>query len=131
MGWYFTQPSRRELIQQLIQPTNDGQVRSVVVAHTLRGNVLWSVVRVVAQGDVLPGIAHDDGYCYIRCDLLERSGNTWGYKPMAESMHPYYYSCPLGYLAMTSEQSAPWREGVRAYHARRRTPTASTTMSVE
>lgn len=130
MGWYFTQPSRRELIQQLIQPVDVGRLRSSVVAHTLRGNVLWSVVHIVAQGDTLPDIAPGDGYYYIRCDLLERSGDRWGYKPMDESMHPYYYSCPLGYLAMAPERSVEWREGVRAYHARRRTPTASTTMPV-
>ena len=42
-----------------------------------------------------------------------------------ESMHPYYYTCPLSYLDLAPEQSADWRAGVRAYHARRRTPTAS------
>ena len=40
-------------------------------------------------------------------------------------MHPYYYTCPLSYLDLAPEQSADWRAGVRAYHARRRTPTAS------
>ena len=43
-----------------------------------------------------------------------------------ESMHPYYYTCPLSYLDLAPEQSADWRAGVRAYHARRRTPTAVT-----
>ena len=57
---------------------------------------------------------------------LERSGGQWGYKPLDESMHPYYYSCPLSYLDLAPEQSAEWRAGVRAYHARRRTPTAVT-----
>ncbi|HEV2680823.1 hypothetical protein [Paraburkholderia aspalathi] len=128
MGWLFLRQSRHELIQQLIEPTDNGPLRSNVIAHALRGNVLWSVVHVTDQGDgALPGLTHDDGYCYIRCDLLQRSGDQWGYKPMDESMHPYYYSCPLSYLAMAPEQSAEWREGVRAYHARRRTPMASTT----
>jgi hypothetical protein len=40
-------------------------------------------------------------------------------------MHPYYYSCPLSYLDLAPEQSADWRAGVRAYHVRRRTPTAN------
>src|SRR3546814_16245151 len=62
---------------------------------------------------------------YIRCDLLECSGGQWGYKPLDESMHPYYYSCPLSYLDLAPEQSADWRAGVRAYHARRRTPTVA------
>ena len=62
---------------------------------------------------------------YIRCDLLERSGGQWGYKPLDESMHPYYYTCPLSYLDLAPEQSADWRAGVRAFHTRRRIPTAS------
>lgn len=41
-------------------------------------------------------------------------------------MHPYYYSCPLSYLDLAPEQSAEWRAGVRAYHARRRTSKATT-----
>ncbi|WP_373421696.1 hypothetical protein [Burkholderia multivorans] len=97
-----------------------------VIAHTLRGNVLWSVAEVTAKvegvhRDLSPG----QSLRYIRCDLLELSGRQWGYKPLDESMHPYYYSCPPSYLDLAPEQSADWRAGVRAYHARRRTPTAS------
>ncbi|MGH8472386.1 MAG: hypothetical protein ACREVJ_08050 [Gammaproteobacteria bacterium] len=33
-------------------------------------------------------------------------------------MHPYYYSCPLGYLKLAPADCAAWREGVRAYHRR-------------
>ncbi len=97
-----------------------------VIAHALRGNVLWSVVEMTAKAE---GVHHDlaagQSPRYIRCDLLERSGGQWGHKPLDESMHPYYYSCPLSYLDLAPEQSADWRAGVRAYHARRRTPTAS------
>jgi hypothetical protein len=93
----------------------------------LRGNVLWSVVELTAKVEgVHRDLAPGQSLRYIRCDLLERSGNQWGYKPLEESMHPYYYSCPLSYLDLAPEQSADWRAGVRAYHARRRTPTAVT-----
>ena len=128
MGWYFSRQSRHQLIQELIEPRDNEQLRAETVAHTLRGNVLWSVVRITAkQEGIKPGLGVGDSYHYIRCDLLEGSGNEWGYKPMDESMHPYYYSCPLSYLAMAPEQSPEWREGVRAYHARRRTPTPPAT----
>ncbi len=123
MGWFFSRQSRHDLIQELISPCDNEQLRAEVIAHTLRGNVLWSVVRILAKSaDFKSGISIGESYCYIRCDLLHRSGDQWGYKPLDESMHPYYYTCPLSYLDMAPEQSKEWREGVRTYHARRRSP---------
>jgi len=61
---------------------------------------------------------------WIQCDLLQysRSNDGWGYKDMEESMHPYFYSCPLGYLAKvpikTFGGNEEWRKGVRSYHER-------------
>ncbi|MBB6366655.1 hypothetical protein FHR56_001768 [Xanthomonas sacchari] len=126
MGWYFSHQSRSELIAELIAPQETERTNAKVIAHALRGNVLWCVVEMTvktesAHSDLPPG----QSLRYIRCDLLERSYDQWGYKSLDESMHPYYYSCPLSYLDLAPEQSADWRAGVRAYHARRRTPTAS------
>ncbi|MGE6688968.1 hypothetical protein ACQKFE_13385 [Stutzerimonas stutzeri] len=125
MGWYFSRQSRSELIAELIAPQEAERARTQVIAHTLRGNVLWSVVEVTAKAagvhrDLAPG----QSLRYIRCDLLERRGGQWGYKPLHESVHPYYYTCPLSYLDLAPEQSADWRAGVRAYHTQRRTPPA-------
>ena len=126
MGWYFSPQSRSELIAELIAPQETERASVKVIAHALRGNVLWSVTEVTAKVEgVHRHLAPGQSLRYIRCDLLERSGGQWGYKPLDESMHPYYYSCPLSYLDLAPEQSADWRAGVRAYHARRRTPTAS------
>ena len=124
MGRYFSPKSRSELIAELIEPQETERASVKVIAHTLRGNVLWSVVEMTAKvegvhRDLLPG----QSLRTIRCDLLQRSGNQWGYKSLDESMHPYYYSCPLSYLSLAPEQSVDWRAGVRAYHARRRAPT--------
>ncbi|GAD24645.1 hypothetical protein [Acidovorax sp. MR-S7] len=126
MGWYFSSQPRSELIAELVAPQETERVSATVIAHTLRGNVLWSVVEMTAKVegvhcDLSPG----QSLRYIRCDLLECSGGQWGYKPLDESMHPYYYSCPLSYLDLTPEQSAAWREGVRTYHAHRRLNPAS------
>ncbi|MCK5431218.1 MAG: hypothetical protein KAJ03_00670, partial [Gammaproteobacteria bacterium] len=48
----------------------------------------------------------------------------WGYKPLSEAEHPYYYTCPLSYLKLAPPTSPEWREMVRAHHedvnARRR-----------
>src|SRR5690606_13477279 len=89
--------------------------------HTLRGNVLWSVVRVTAKQAGVLDLAEGESATFIRCDLLQGSDGEWGHKPLDESMHPYYYSCPLRYLDMAPVQSAEWREGVRIHHEQRRT----------
>lgn len=120
MGWYFSRQTRDQLIRELIDPQESERARSEVIAHAVRGNVLWSVVRVTAKQAGVLNLAAGESTTYIRCDLLQRSGDEWGYKPMDESMHPYYYSCPLRYLDMAPMRSAEWREGVRAYHAQRR-----------
>ncbi|MCY1303088.1 hypothetical protein D3C85_1114230 [compost metagenome] len=125
MGWFFSPQSRSELIAELIAPQETERASVQVIAHTLRGNVLWSVAEVTAKVDgVQRDLAPGQSLCYIRCDLLQRSGGEWGYKPMDESMHPYYYTCPLRYLEMAPEQSHEWREHVRAYHAKRHLPKA-------
>lgn len=126
MGWYFSHQSRSELIAELIAPRETERISAQIIAHALRGNVLWSVAEMTAKVDgVHRDLAPGQSLRYIRCDLLERSGDQWGYKPLDESMHPYYYSCPLGYLAMAPEQSAAWREGIRTYHAHRHLNPAS------
>ena len=96
MGWYFSNQSRSELVEELIASRETDRVSAKVIAHALRGNVLWSVVEMIAKVEgVHCNLAPGQSLRYIRCDLLERSGNQWGYKPLA-------------------------------YHARRRTPTAVT-----
>ncbi len=58
---------------------------------------------------------------YIGCDLLRcERGYGWGYKDLCESVHPYYYSCPLAYLEMVPVACETWRERVREYHARQK-----------
>ncbi|MDD2126993.1 hypothetical protein NP544_25975 [Pseudomonas monteilii] len=123
MGWLYSSRSRSELIHHLIQPEDHPQASIRVIVHALRGNVLWSVVEVTAKvegvhKDLVPG----ESTRYIRCDLLQRSGGQWGYKGMDESVHPFYYTCPLSYLEMAPECSSEWRKEVRAYHAHRRQP---------
>lgn len=118
MGWYFSRQTRDQLIRELIRPQESERARSEVIAHTLRGNVLWSVVRVTAKQAGVLDLAEGESTTFIRCDLLQGSGGEWGHKPLDESMHPYYYSCPLRFLAMAPEQCATWRARVHSYHAR-------------
>ena len=121
MGWLFSPRTRAELIRDLTQPEDQARAHVRVIAHTLRGNVLWSVTEVTAKTEgTHPDLKPGESMRYIRCDLLQRSGGELGYKAMDESMAPYYYSCPLRYLDMAKELSPIWREKVRAHHAQRR-----------
>ncbi|HBO3354307.1 TPA: hypothetical protein L4S42_002119 [Pseudomonas aeruginosa] len=121
MGWLYSSHSRSELIHHLIQPEDNPHVSTRVIAHTLRGNVLWSVVELTAKSEsVHRDLAAGEPLRYIRCDLLQRSGGQWGYKDLCESVHPFYYTCPLSYLDMAPVASPEWREHVHAYHTQRR-----------
>ena len=125
MGWYFSRQTRAQLIRELTEPQESESTRSEVIAHALRGNVLWSVARITAKQAGFMKLAAGDSINVIRCDLLQGSGGEWGHKPLDESMHPYYYSCPLRYLDMAPVRSGEWREGVRIHHEQRRTRRAS------
>jgi len=131
MGWLFTSgQTKKQLIQERTTSwNNDWQlarippdfcgprlpVRATCLAHCYRGNnfsgVLWTVWEVV-KGSVAAR--------YIGCDLLQwdRGCQGWGYKDMDESMGPFYYSCPLKYLAMVPVANESWRDGVKNYHNR-------------
>lgn len=113
MGWLFTEgQSRADLIHRLTEPWSNDGTDAHCLHHTCVGNVLWTVWEH----------RHADGSAkrYIGCDLMRTQRSYgWGYKDMAESMHPYYYSCPLKYLELVPPASEAWREGVREYHAKR------------
>jgi len=114
MGWLFMNCTRADLIRKLTEASDTEQANLKTLAHTLRGNVLWSVVEISYKQEPNPPER------FIRCDLLQRYGERWGFKPMDESWHPYYYTCPLSYLDLAPEKSPEWREKVREYHAARR-----------
>jgi len=130
MGWLFTVGStRRELIAERTQnwqrASNEILVESTCLAHCFRGGhfsgVLWSVWERTFTKD---GHEVEPTQRWIACDLLQysKSNDGWGYKDMEESMGPYFYSCPLGYLGMVPiEQfggNEEWRKGVQSYHQR-------------
>ena len=132
MGWLFRDGCiRRELIEERTKnwerTTEDGTlVKSACLAHCYRGGfgsgVLWTVWERTFTKD---GQSVQPTERWIGCDLLRYQRDYgWGYKDMEESMHPYYYSCPLSYLGMVPIDqyggNAEWREGVKAHHERRR-----------
>ena len=130
MGWLFRAGStRRELIAERTKDwETDGPegstVSTVCLAHCYRGNVcsgvLWAVWERTfnKEGESVKPVER-----WITCDLLRYQRDYgWGYKDMDESMHPFSYSCPLGYLEKVPIDqyggNTEWREGVREYHVR-------------
>lgn len=115
MGWmYHTIPSsKRDFIRERCQTEENETTKWETITKTVKGNCLW-IVRKVTQKDAV-----GTPILYIELNLIERHDGCWGYKDMDESMHPYFYSCPLAYLEMVPQENAKWREGVRAYHAER------------
>lgn len=129
MGWLFKHGyTRRQMIEERAEnwetTSGDMFVTSTCLAHCYRGGVysgvLWGVWERTFTKD---GQQVKPTERWIACDLLRyQKDYGWGYKDMEESMHPYYYSCPPGYLEMVPIDQyggrTEWREGVRQYHAR-------------
>ena len=114
MGTYYEHTTRQNLINDLIKGwdriNEQGVKISVkVLAHALRGNRLWKVMEITT-GDKVERL--------IQLDLLTRYDGMVGYKPMDETMGPYYWDCPKKFLKNltppSSEYSANWCERVLA-----------------
>jgi len=114
MGWLFTHgASKADIVQRLTAPEENDTRRWETLAHCVRGNVLWSVVEITVKQE-------NRRQRVIVCNLLASDrGYGWGYKDMDESVHPFYYSCPLKYLDMAPVANADWRAEVQAYHRNR------------
>lgn len=114
MGWLFTQGmTRRGIVAHITRTQESDSGRWTSLAHTVRGNVVWSVIEHLDK-------SNNSATKYIGCFLIgSEKDYGWGYKDMTESMGPYYYSCPLRYLDMAPVTNEGWREKVRAYHATR------------
>ena len=110
-GWY----TRKDVIHHLL--TAD-EPRLTTLAHCVRGNILWTVQKWDNTSDPFIG-------CYILLGPVKGDGNdpyACGYKDMDESMHPYYYNCPVRYLDMAPETCPEWRAIVRREAAAKATP---------
>lgn len=116
MGWLYRRLTREQLVAELVAAHQTDSVRFETLEHTVVGDVLWALVRVTALRDDATTLAKGESTKYIRCILLNGSPEGWGYKAMDESVHPYYYSCPLHYLVQAVELSPEWRAGVRKHH---------------
>ncbi len=113
MGWLFTQgASRRDIISCLVQPEENENRRWETITHCLRGNVLWSIIKLTKKPKNI-------SETFIGCHVLRNEKSYgWGYKELCESVGPYYYTCPIKYLKMAPVANQAWRDEVMAYHKR-------------
>ena len=120
MGWTFHyHTTKDQLIRSLLEPRvyirdNGTPVRIEPLRHTVRGTHLWSLWQELIG---------DQATRYIVLHLLaaDRKHDGYGYKDMDETMHPYYYDCPVTWLDDLTEPendgSREWRAKVREWHA--------------
>lgn len=113
MGWTFYASSKEQLIADLVKPSDTPSRKREVIVYTLVDDVLWTVEDVTRKG---ADPVEQSRSLFIGCTLIDCSSHGWGYKGMEESMHPYYYTCPLSYLNSVPEACPEWRMKVRQYH---------------
>lgn len=109
MGTYYSNScnTKQDMINEIIKDYSTCKV----IDKSCIGNHLWILVQ------------HPDGNTFIDFCLLssgKKHGIGWGYKPMNEEMHPYYYSCPLKFLSKAPVLNQKWRDGVIKYHETRK-----------
>ena len=92
-------------------------VREVTAKQTAKmklvGDELYVVHEYVKDNQVKRCIV-------VYCLVSDAEG--WGYKPIDECMHPYYYACPLSFLKLAPVACQAWRDGVKEYHAAKKRP---------
>jgi len=106
MGWTFnTAPKPKatfvaECIAELNRYYN-------VIESSVRGDNLWMIVEKFQEDPI------------ILLYLLDKQDGCWGYKSIAEVENPFYFSCPLSYLAKVPVKNQVWRDQVREFHNQR------------
>ena len=109
MGWYYNWDTRKELIDHLTQQHSETQR---TLRHCTRDNILWALHLCTISGEPKRLVG-----CYL---LNKDHSDGWGYKPMDETMGPFYYNCPKTYIRDASppinQTAADWRAKVLEYH---------------
>jgi hypothetical protein len=92
MGTYYTNgATRQDIVDEILQPLKKaGVLVESSVKHERDGEpVLWTVEAGERDGEK---------YQFIGCYVLRNDPSGWGYKPMDETMGPYFYSVPKSWL---------------------------------
>lgn len=129
MGWLFPYgATRRQVIDELTQGRVDGGHEFRTLRKCFRGNTMYALHESGPLGETTK---------WIGVYLLQRQGGSWGYKDMCETLHPFYYDCPVSYLDEADEpmndSAKEWRSIVRKKAAERasKKPKVGETWSLE
>jgi hypothetical protein len=110
MGTYYGWHSKEALVEYLKTDFSD-HVKAI--RHSLRGNHFWTLVENKNTGERI-----------IRLDVITCYKGEWGYKPLDETMGPFYYDCPIGMIEQTTptdnKYANKWRQRVIDCHAKKR-----------
>ena len=121
MGSYYTYgATRKDVIAELTQGfTTEAGTGTQAIKHCARGNILYVVHESTTATET---------YRFIGVYILLKDREGWGYKPMDETMMPYYFNCPVSYIELAEEKpkagglgesSHKWRFRVREEQALR------------
>jgi hypothetical protein len=114
MGWLFCASSKDELVAH-IERDLSGVPGLTILGKAVRGSRLWYAVERGEQRFIVLYLTEGD--------RSQPAHYRWGYKDMDESMHPYYYDCPIRLLDLTPQAiESEWRKAVREAARRKPSP---------
>jgi len=119
MGWYYSNDATRgDIILEITKTNSTDEGSFKTLRKCFRGNTMYALHESGKHGELRK---------WIGVYLLQRGTSNspgWGYKPMDETMEPYYYACPVSYLdeadEPVSEGAKKWRAKVRGLAAERK-----------
>ena len=94
MGWYGTPgATKQDIIDEILEGWRTEKIlREHSIASEKGETVLWAVLK----GKTTDG----KSFQIIACHIISCAQGTWGYKPLDETMGPYYYSVPKAWLKL-------------------------------
>lgn len=117
MGWHLTyhhKPADYLRYWQSKYADGNGAYNVLKIKRTCYGTRAWVLYELIATKEK-----------FIVLYLFRKGeGGGWWYKDLDETMHPYFYDCPLSLIkeaGPTNNKSAnEWRDGVKNYHQSRK-----------
>lgn len=110
MGWTFpySTTTKKRLVDEILSD--------------YRHHPNWKIIKTALVGScfwmALHSLKTDEKFIVLY--LMEKHDGTYGYKDMDETMHPFFYNCPVSLLDMTTSpknEANPWRIEMRKKYA--------------
>lgn len=110
MGYdYFKGYTREQAKKRVLKDWKTDQITTETLQYRESGDILW-ILRSTKTFD-------KSQLVWIECVILDSSNYGWGYKRLCEEEHPYYYDCPIEWLALAPLACANWRVEVIVQYA--------------